>query len=984
MSERDIFLAALEIADPAARAAYLAEACGADAGLRRRVDGLLAVAGSESFMAPLAAGLGRPESTGAYDPDRTTGVGSSGPPAEPAGTLLADRYVLGELIGEGGMGAVYRADQVRPVKRPVAVKLVKPGMDSRAVLARFEAERQALAVMDHPGIAKVLDAGATPDGRPFFVMELVNGVPLTDYCDGKRLPVGDRLELFRQVCGAVQHAHQKGVIHRDLKPSNILVEEVDGRPVPKVIDFGIAKATGDAPLADGTLFTAAGAVMGTPLYMAPEQAGGAPDVDTRADVYALGAVLYELLTGSTPIRRDTLKEAAVQELLRVIREDDPPAPSSRLSGSDTLPSVAANRGTEPARLGRFVRGDLDWVVMKALEKDRGRRYESAAALAADVDRFLHHEPVAAGPPSRWYRVRKFVRRNRAAVTAAGLVLLALVLGAAGATAGLVEARRQRDAADAARQAEADRAEGERRAKEDAQANLGYAVQGNAILGAVFAGLDPKQIAESGRPLQDVLRENLRAAAAALDGAAIGDPLVVAGMRHTLGVSLLGLGDYEAAAGLLEKARAARLDLRGPDDPDALRTATALAHAHQDAGRIDQALPLLDEVYRRRRDRLGPDDPDTLAALGNLAEGLVDAGDLGRAVPLMEEVHRRTAARLGPDSPDALRAMSNLAMGHLAAGRPDRAVPLMEEALGGMRARLPPDHPDALRAVNNLAAAYEEAGRPDRAVRLWEESVRVRRAKLGPDHPDTLRALASEAKGRLAAGDVGRAVALHEEVVPLLERRHGRRHPDTLRAIGHLATAYRAAGRADDALPLLEEAYRGRDLAPAPGVTRMLLDHYFGAGRVGEAAGLVPELVADARRALPAGSPSLAGVLAECGLVLLQAGAFADAEGILRECLAIRERALPDDWRTSNTRSQLGGALLGRGRPTEAEPLLVAGYEGLAARRAAVPPSGRGRLPEAADRLVEVYERLGKPDEAKRWRAERAQYPFIAPPPRPAK
>src|SRR5262245_36818584 len=299
--------------------------------------------------------------------------------------------------------------------------------------------------MDHPNIAKVLDAGTTPDGRPFFVMELVNGVPLTDGCDAHRLPVAGRLHLFRQVCRAVQHAHQKGVIHRDLKPSNVLVETQDGKAVPKVIDFGLAKAVGGASLTEQTLYTAPGAVAGTPLYMAPEQAGpNAQDVDTRADVYALGAVLYELRTGSPPIRRDALKHAALDEILRVIREEDPPAPSSRLGASDTLPAVAASRGTEPARLGRLIRGDLDWVVMKALEKDRSRRYESAAAFADDVERFLNHEPVTAGPPTAAYRVRKFVRRNRAAVTAALLVLAALVAGVTGTTIGLLAEARQRD------------------------------------------------------------------------------------------------------------------------------------------------------------------------------------------------------------------------------------------------------------------------------------------------------------------------------------------------------------------------------------------------------------------------------------------------------------------------------------------------------------------------------------------------------------
>ncbi len=413
MSERSIFLTALEIEDPAAREAYLVGECQGDPALRRRIDRLLnAHAESGAFMDQPPT-IRPPDSTPGTS---ETPAGSVAPKPGAAGTLLAGRYRLGAEIGRGGMGTVYRAEQVAPVRRPVAVKLVNPGMDSRPVLLRFEAERQALAVMDHPHIAKVLDAGETPDGRPFFVMELVDGIPLTDYCDRRKLPVSGRLDLFRQVCGAVQHAHQKGIIHRDIKPSNLLVEEQDGVPSPKVIDFGLAKAVGGAPLTEQTLFTAPGLVAGTPLYMAPEQANpDARDVDTRADVYALGAVLYELLTGSPPFSRETLRRVALHEMLRAIREDDPPPPSSRLGSSADLPTVAVNRGTEPARLGRFVRGDLDWVAMKALEKDRGRRYDSAAAFGADVERFLNHEPVAAGPPGLRYRAGKLIRRNRAAV-----------------------------------------------------------------------------------------------------------------------------------------------------------------------------------------------------------------------------------------------------------------------------------------------------------------------------------------------------------------------------------------------------------------------------------------------------------------------------------------------------------------------------------------------------------------------------------------
>ncbi len=469
MTERDLFFAALDV--PAAdRGRFLDERCGGDAGLRRRVEGLLAAhAVSGGFL----DGPPDPDATTALpaDPETTRKHGGPTATAPPAvhvrpGTVVAGRYKLLQPVGEGGMGTVWMAEQTEPVRRKVAVKLIRGDRGgSAAVLARFEAERQAIALMDHPHIARLFDAGAD-GGGPFFVMELVKGVPITDFCDTHRLGVRDRLALFGQVCGAVQHAHQKGVIYRDLKPSNVLVESHDGRPVPKVIDFGLAKATGGLQLTEATLFTGFGAVLGTPLYMAPEQATfNAVDVDTRADVYALGVILYELLTGTTPIDRKQLGKAALEELLRVIREDEPPTPSSRLSTGDGTPSAAAVRDTEPAKLGRLVKGELDWVVMKALAKDRDRRYESAAGFARDVERFLNHEPVAAGPPSAGYRVRKFVRRHRRPVVAAGLLLLALVAGLAGTGWGLVRAERakERERADAERQARLEAVEARNRA-----------------------------------------------------------------------------------------------------------------------------------------------------------------------------------------------------------------------------------------------------------------------------------------------------------------------------------------------------------------------------------------------------------------------------------------------------------------------------------------------------------------------------------------
>ncbi len=362
---------------------------------------------------------------------------------ERVGTMVG-RYKLLERIGEGGFGVVYMAEQQQPVRRKVALKVVKPGMDSRQVLARFEAERQALAIMDHPNIAKVFDAGATDSGRPYFVMELIKGEPITEFCDRNMFTPQQRLELFAQVCHAVQHAHQKGIIHRDIKPTNVLVEMHDTTPAVKVIDFGVAKALGQE-LTDKTLFTGFAQFVGTPLYMSPEQAGQSSlDVDTRSDIYSLGVLLYELLAGTTPFDKERFKKAAQDEIFRIIREEEPPKPSTRLSESkDSLASISAQRQMEPAKLTKLVRGELDWIVMKAVEKDRTRRYETATGLARDIEHYLNDEPVDACPPSAPYRIKKFVRRNKGPVVAAGLVLVTLIGGVVGTTYGLIRAEQQR-------------------------------------------------------------------------------------------------------------------------------------------------------------------------------------------------------------------------------------------------------------------------------------------------------------------------------------------------------------------------------------------------------------------------------------------------------------------------------------------------------------------------------------------------------------
>jgi serine/threonine protein kinase/Tfp pilus assembly protein PilF len=413
LSDREIFDAALAFADPAQRSAYLDQACSGDAARRRQIEGLL------DMHAQLGSFLESPAVAEGMTVDQ---------PASPErpGTVIG-LYKLLQQIGEGGMGTVWMAEQTQPVQRKVALKVIKPGMDSRQVVARFEAERQALAMMDHVNIARVLDAGATASGLPYFVMELVHGMPITKYCDDNQLTPRERLELFVPVCQAIQHAHQKGIIHRDIKPSNVMVTLYDGKPVPKVIDFGVAKATEQA-LTERTMFTQYGTIVGTLEYMSPEQAEmSGLGVDTRGDIYSLGVLLYELLTGSTPLERPRLRETAYAEALRLIREEEAPKPSKRLSSSDTLTAIAAARRTEPAKLAKLLRGELDWIVLKALEKDRTRRYETANSFVADVQRYLKDEPVEACPPSAWYWFRKFARRNKRGLATALLILCFIVL-----------------------------------------------------------------------------------------------------------------------------------------------------------------------------------------------------------------------------------------------------------------------------------------------------------------------------------------------------------------------------------------------------------------------------------------------------------------------------------------------------------------------------------------------------------------------------
>jgi serine/threonine protein kinase len=686
VNERDIFIAAVQIADPGQRAAYVDQACAGSAELRRRACALLdAFAQAGSFLEQPA-----------HSPIATVDQ----PTSERPGTIIGP-YKLLEQIGEGGFAVVFMAEQQQPVRRKVALKVLKPGMDTRQVVARFEAERQALAIMDHPNIARVFDGGATPLGRPYFVMELVKGVPITEFCDQNRFRPRQRLELFVAVCQAVQHAHQKGVIHRDLKPSNVLVTVHDTTPVVKVIDFGVAKAIGQE-LTDKTVFTGFAQMIGTPLYMSPEQAGQSGlDTDTRSDIYALGVLLYELLTGTTPFDKERLKTAGYEELRRIIREEEPARPSTRISTlGQAANTVSAQRQSDPRKLRRLLRGELDWVVMKCLEKDRNRRYETALDLATDLRRHLDHEPVLACPPTLRYRLGKYLRKHRGPA-AAGVAVLVALLG--GLTTTTIAYLRARAAENQARQSEA-----------EARATVDF------LTYDVFGVVPQDAPGERGREV--TIREALDAAAPKIGPALGQDPRLEAAVRHVLGTTYRFLEDLQSARYHLEQAVALRRRVLGDEDPATLTSQHSLCAVLHDQGRLPEAEALCRAVLGARRRLLPAGDagiPSSLTLLGLI---LTDEGDPERAEPMLREAldlfgkafpegHWRTA------NAQALLGECLSAQGRFAEAEP----PLVAACRTLLAPPAAPRH-HTRRAVELTVRLYEAWGKNDKAEQ-WREELR---------------------------------------------------------------------------------------------------------------------------------------------------------------------------------------------------------------------------------------------------------------------
>jgi serine/threonine protein kinase/tetratricopeptide (TPR) repeat protein len=770
-----------------------------------------------TFALPPEPGDGDQDAVQPEPPPAGTG------PEEEAFPEQIGPYRLLERIGVGGMGEVFLAEQLQPIRRKVALKIVKKGMDTQEFVARFESERHALALMDHPCIAKVFDAGASELGRPYFVMEYVEGVPITDYCDDGKLQVRERLELFIQVCEGVQHAHQKAIIHRDLKPSNVMVTEVDGRPVPKIIDFGVAKATDD-PLTDTTLKTNVGQLLGTPAYMSPEQANlEFQNIDTRTDVYALGVLLYELLVGERPFTEQELQQAGFHEALRMIREDDPPRPSDRLTTMATsLDAAAQERSSAPTSLKRHLRGDLDWIVMKALEKDRARRYDTANGLALDIRRHLEDQPVLAGPPTRAYLVRKFVKRHRNGVVAGALVAVAVVLGIAGTTIGLIRA------VSAERQATLEAA---------------TATQVSDFLVDLFEVSDP----DRARGNSITAREILDAGAARVEAELAGQPLTQARLMNTIGKVYRNLGLYEEAEPLLQTSLDLRREVSAADDlglaaslieladlhirlaryeaaegllqeamelmkqhPEADRLALAksmgeLASVYRRQGLYDQARPLYERARDLRIAALGPDDPEVASSLNSLAILAFNEGDYEAAEDLYLQALAIWEAAYGEDHADVAKGFNNLGLLYHQLERVDEAAHYYRRAIAIYERVLGPDHPRLGTAINNLALLYEFEGRYAEAAPLYERALAIREKAVGRDHPDVAQTLNNLANLYRKQGDYQRAEPLYRRALAIREATFGPGHPDVAWSLRDLGVLLRERGDPEAALPYLERA-----------------------------------------------------------------------------------------------------------------------------------------------------------------------------------